>query len=328
MSEVSATYYDGRSSEKRLVVIHLDGSSLRVVGEANEKNISISDIRVSFFPAAKNAHIYFQLGGHVRIPVSDEAKTLIQQLRREQRSQPITLFRRFGVPICVVAVLVVAIVNLYGGILRTAADLLPESMVRSLGEKQREVALAMFTEPSRLSAERRARIESEFKRLARASVPEGRFELLFRGDASNTNPNAFACGNGTIVLLDSIVDFAGSDEALLGILAHEIGHVAERHHVRFALQDSFLSTILRLSGDSAAIFTAAASKHLIRLKYSRDMEREADHFAYRTLKEQGISTAPLSDFFSRMAARQSSDEDFAWGYFSTHPKSDERKRVK
>jgi Zn-dependent protease with chaperone function len=41
-----------------------------------------------------------------------------------------------------------------------------------------------------------------------------------------------ALSGGIIILLDGLVKFAGDYEAVLGVLAHELGHVAHKHSTR------------------------------------------------------------------------------------------------
>ena len=48
--------------------------------------------------------------------------------------------------------------------------------------------------------------------------------------------NAFALPGGIIVVFDELVELAGDDERVLGVLGHELGHVVHRHSTRQLIQ--------------------------------------------------------------------------------------------
>ena len=54
-----------------------------------------------------------------------------------------------------------------------------------------------------------------------------RFEVV-----RNLSANAFAVGNGHIVVTDGLVAYVGDESQLAAVLAHEIGHVLEGHFCR------------------------------------------------------------------------------------------------
>ena len=67
--------------------------------------------------------------------------------------------------------------------------------------------------------------------------------------------NAFACPDGSVRVFSSLMDIMSDDE-LLGIIGHEIGHVAKRHSKK-AFKNDLLTGALR-DGLSAAGGTAQA----------------------------------------------------------------------
>ena len=54
-----------------------------------------------------------------------------------------------------------------------------------------------------------------------------RFEVV-----RNLSANAFAVGNGYIVVTDGLVAYVGDESQLAAVLAHEIGHILEGHFCR------------------------------------------------------------------------------------------------
>ena len=75
----------------------------------------------------------------------------------------------------------------------------------------------------------------------------------------------------------------GSDDELLAVLAHEIGHVRGRHAMRLVLQNSGLAVLLTaLAGDAVGVtfLAVALPSMLLQSGYSRQFETEADDYAF------------------------------------------------
>jgi hypothetical protein len=62
-------------------------------------------------------------------------------------------------------------------------------------------------------------------------------KVLFR-HGGKVGPNAFALPGGTLVFTDEMVRLARHYDELVAVLAHEIGHVKERHAMRRMVQSS------------------------------------------------------------------------------------------
>ena len=89
--------------------------------------------------------------------------------------------------------------------------------------------------------------------------------------------NAFALPGGTVVMTDAIVRAAAdkgiSDDALIGVLAHEIGHVVHRHGMRMVVEQGVLNMGLGLAlGDVSGVVSTGATL-LTSRAYSRFHER-------------------------------------------------------
>lgn len=109
--------------------------------------------------------------------------------------------------------------------------------------------------------------------------------------------NAFALPGGKIVMTDGIVKAAADkglpDDALVGVLAHEIGHVVHRHTTRMVVEQGVLQMGLGLAlGDVSAI-VSTGSALLTGLSYRRSHEREADCYAIDLMRHAALPTAPM-----------------------------------
>ncbi|MDP6691713.1 MAG: M48 family metallopeptidase [Alphaproteobacteria bacterium] len=135
--------------------------------------------------------------------------------------------------------------------------------------------------------------------------------------------NAFALPGGHIVVLRGLLEKAGGPDEVAAVLAHEIGHVSERHPTQMAIRVLGIGMIADLlTGDGSTIVEAISELGgaLLLLSYSRDMEHQADAAGRALLRQAELSTDAMANFFNRMrkAAPAASGNSLA-GYFSSHP---------
>ncbi|MFN2099468.1 M48 family metallopeptidase [Altererythrobacter sp. MF3-039] len=138
--------------------------------------------------------------------------------------------------------------------------------------------------------------------------------------------NAVALPGGQILLFDGLIQEAESVEEVVGVLAHEVGHVRERHVMTSVLRQFGLSILL--SGFNSSFADTAFG--VASLDYSRDAEREADSYARARLQEASISPLGTAAFFERMIEQYGGDEDgepAIVGWIATHPSSGERAKA-
>lgn len=142
----------------------------------------------------------------------------------------------------------------------------------------------------------------------------------------NSTPlvNAYTFPGGRIVLFKGLIDEAKTPDELLGIIAHEIGHVEARDSAGFLVRGAMLGTFFGfLTGDFSSTFAVSPQILLstAALTFDRDQERAADAYAVKKLKSVNVSTSGLRSFFSR----RSYDQDYtAPDVFMTHPNAKER----
>ena len=134
-----------------------------------------------------------------------------------------------------------------------------------------------------------------------------------------------------MVVLDEIVNLSSDDDEILAVLAHEMGHVAERHALRQMLQASVVGLAMTWYVGDISTLLAAAPTTLLETRYSRDFERRADAFGARMLKLNGISPGRLADILEKLehahARKGEAPGGSAMDYLSTHPNTAERIRT-
>ncbi len=95
--------------------------------------------------------------------------------------------------------------------------------------------------------------------------------------------NAIALPGGHIYVFKGLIDQAETVDEVAGVIAHELGHVANRDGTRAIVQATGLSLIFGILlgdfvGGGAVVL---ASESLLKSAYSRSAERRADDYAVR-----------------------------------------------
>ncbi|GAB4280270.1 MAG: hypothetical protein Kow0029_24720 [Candidatus Rifleibacteriota bacterium] len=136
--------------------------------------------------------------------------------------------------------------------------------------------------------------------------------------------NALALPGGNIVLFSGLLDEIKSENELAMILAHELGHFANRDHLR-GLGRSFLFFVISaalLGGNNSAAKSFMQSSGVLTNTYSRNQESNADKFALALLVKKYGHAGGAIDFFKRLATKETLPE--LTHYLSTHPASKHR----
>jgi Zn-dependent protease with chaperone function len=136
--------------------------------------------------------------------------------------------------------------------------------------------------------------------------------------------NAFAVPGERIVVLSRLLERMESPDELAGVLAHEMGHVRERHGMQSLVEHVGLEAILSLAfgGGGVGNIGGGGGGLLIGLAYGRRLEREADRIGLETLRAAGLRTDGLVAFFARMEGTGGTG-----GFLSTHPDTAERRAL-
>jgi predicted Zn-dependent protease len=135
--------------------------------------------------------------------------------------------------------------------------------------------------------------------------------------------NALAAPGGHIVVFKGLLDYAASPDEVAGVLAHEMGHVVERHAMEGIVRAVGIAlTFEVLIGDLSGVLALAAQagEILLAFSYSRDDEAEADAVGVAILAGAGIGADGLADFLVRLEKDGLTPGD-RYTMISTHPPS-------
>jgi predicted Zn-dependent protease len=148
--------------------------------------------------------------------------------------------------------------------------------------------------------------------------------------------NAFALPGGFIGVHSGLILSAQNESELASVMAHEIGHVQQRHIARMlakqrdstmiALGSILLALLASRSGQAteAALAVGQAAAIQKQLNFSRDNEREADRVGFQILVDAGFDPRAMATFFTRLQQGTRIYESVAPAYLQTHPLTVER----
>ncbi|MES2719428.1 MAG: M48 family metalloprotease [Pseudomonadota bacterium] len=149
--------------------------------------------------------------------------------------------------------------------------------------------------------------------------------------------NAFAVPGGVIGVNTGLILTAESEDELAGVLAHELGHLSQRHFARSQEANKYnqwlalgglLASIAAASagGSQAGLALGASAQSLAaqnQLRYSRNFEQEADRIGLQTLTQSGYEPRAMPTFFARLD-RSTRQLGYVPEFLLTHPLSSTR----
>ena len=124
--------------------------------------------------------------------------------------------------------------------------------------------------------------------------------------------NAFACADGSVRVYSGLMDLLTDDE-VLGVIGHEIGHVALKHSKK-EMQNAYLTSAALDGLGSLSTSLATLSESQLRAfgeaalnaRYSKKQELQADDYGYEFLKAKGKNPVAMIKSFQKMLALQNS----------------------
>jgi predicted Zn-dependent protease len=150
------------------------------------------------------------------------------------------------------------------------------------------------------------------------------------------DPNAFAIPGGTIFVTTGLIVLAENEQEIAGVLSHEISHVTGRH-VDQMIEKSKRLNIASLAamllgalaggggkGTEAAVATAMATSEAMALKYTREMETDADQNGLNRVTKAGYDPNGMITFLTKIHKVELSMAPQTPTYLMTHPALESR----
>lgn len=206
------------------------------------------------------------------------------------------------------------------------------SFSRTEEDKLRRAVLAQIRRQLRVmnDPELREYANSLGTRILSAGVGgEQEFTFLVLNDS---RINAFAAPGGIVALHTGLFNLSETEAELASVVAHEIGHVVQRHLAR-RFDDSKYGTVVTglgvlasiLAGvynpnlGSAALFSTLGASSQSQLAYSREHEKEADRVGIRLLSGANFDPQAMPSFLTRLHRHSRANSSAALEFLSSHP---------
>ncbi len=308
-----SVFYDGQSSRRHIVTLAFEGA-LRIVEDGKILAVwAWPDIRKVDGSSDRLRLTATTAPDLARLDIADEA--LKQEIVARCGNLDAAAKRSWAANVQVVGLILLAFASI-GGLLwfgipfaaERLAPVIPIAWEKRLGDAADKQVRTIFSgkhceAPSGVAALRRLS-DALTEKADLPIAPE--IEVV-----QSTVPNAFALPGGKIYLLKGLLTDARSPDEIAGVLAHELGHVRHRDHLRRLIANGGTAYVVGLlfgdvTGAGALLF---ATRALLGAAHSRDAETNADRFAAQIMTALGRSTIPMGDLLLRVD--RSSDDSFS-----------------
>lgn len=157
-------------------------------------------------------------------------------------------------------------------------------------------------------------------RYVAAQSPRADLNWTF-GVIESPSVNAFATPGGYVFVTRGLYALLKSEAELAGILAHEVGHVNARHHVRLMQKQRAVSMgkelLSKKTGDDNVKKLLGNGAEVLARSLDKDSEFEADRLGVYYATKAGYDTYGLIAVLDRLDAGAASDQ--VTMLFKTHP---------
>lgn len=149
--------------------------------------------------------------------------------------------------------------------------------------------------------------------------------------------NAFALPGGYIGVHSGLIVAAQSESELASVIAHEIGHVTQRHIARMLARERQTSVVMLAAMVLAALAATSSPQAAAgvaslggtiatqqMLGFSRDAEREADRLGLDMLRDAGFDVNGMVSLLGRLQSSNRLHDTAAPEYLRTHPVTADR----
>ena len=338
MTELQGYYYDGTTSIRHPVGLRIDAGSLLLTGDGFTRSFPLAEVRPAPRLGSLRRSLHLSNGGLCEL----ENSPAVEEVLRLLEPAPSRHLHRWESNLRLVFIAVLLTVGLVWGLLqygfpflaKQAAFTLPPATEASLGREALEMLDKMLFTPSELPEPRRQELLRRFNGMLPMFALPGPSRLEFR-KSGRVGANAFALPGGIVILTDDMVKLAQNDDELAAVIAHELGHVRQRHILRHVLQSSATGLVIAtVTGDivSATSLAATLPTAVIDAKFSRDFETEADNSAAGYLRQAGIPLKRFAEILTRLQAEQNrragkeekETKNRVTDFLSSHPDTSQR----
>ncbi len=303
-------YFDGISSKKQKLEVIVDETSLQIPQKSH--TFLLKDLHIPTKIPNVSQVIELPNKAHIKLDKNDSIKTRSHFVFHLENKL------RYALLSIVFIGLLVGFSLSYGA--NASAKFIslvaPENVLDDLSKQTLVQLQKHYLKKTKLSQKTQKYLKNEFTKISPKKL-----DLKLHFYSSDLfGANAFALPSGDIVLLDDLVELDQNPklQGILGVLAHEIGHVQKRHSLQNLVKTSIAGAVMAyFMGDFSTVLTASITG-LIGLSYSREFEQEADEVAKNILQQRGLSAKALAELFKKL------DKGGESKFLSSHPLTKDR----
>jgi predicted Zn-dependent protease len=138
----------------------------------------------------------------------------------------------------------------------------------------------------------------------------------------NSQVNAFAMPDNHLVVYSGLIEASKNEQALLGVLGHEMAHIEKNHVMKKLSKEIGFSVLVSMATGANGSQIAKVVNTLTSSAYDRSLEREADMESVRYMLKAKIDPRPFADFMYDLSL---DNEMHKYTYLiTTHPESENR----
>jgi predicted Zn-dependent protease len=135
--------------------------------------------------------------------------------------------------------------------------------------------------------------------------------------------NAFALPDGHLVVYSGLIEASKNEQALIGVLGHEIAHIENNHVMKKLSKEIGFSVLMSITtGSNNAGVVREIMHALSSSAYDRSLEKEADIASVEYMLKAKVDPAPFADFLYEMSFDNKLESALSW--VNSHPESEER----
>ncbi len=332
MIKLDAFYYDGaKSSRHRVTVEFHDDAEVVIEGDNILYRTTYAKIRISTRLGHTARSLFLENGAKLEITDNETIDRINRYFNHGRWAAWLDRIEKnaFYVGLAVVFTVLLIWAGINHAIplaAKIAAQQIPDSFSQTIGRQTLQTFDHWMMKPSRLSPSRQQQLKERYRQLQQNQTDKP-IRLLFR-NSPKIGANAFALPGNLVIITDQLVELAENDDQILAVLAHETGHVVQRHGLRSLFQNSVTALLLAVTlGDLTSLSSIAATLPtvLLQSRYSRQFEQEADRYAVRLLKSRQRPIDALSRILILLSRQQRPAPEF--DYLSSHPALIERLKL-
>jgi predicted Zn-dependent protease len=140
--------------------------------------------------------------------------------------------------------------------------------------------------------------------------------------------DARSCPGGTLIFFDGLLDAAGSEAALVGIVGHELSHLDRGHQLLPIRRMKLMEKSFTTPQNMQFLQSGPGLTKLWARQFRPEDERDADRDGVAWAHAAGYDPRELARLFQKKGAKSPSADGMPWAtFFRSHPLDQERQQA-